>query len=675
MRIRSLLIALACYATVSAWFHWDVLRAPATVLPQSTVVAEEMRKLDWGDASMVAATIGTVARRLLTTPTRIHDLGQCYPFPDSLSLGEPMFVDALVATIPFALTGSPIVAKNFVTVTAPILAGLTMFALILYWTGSPPAALLAGLLFGFAPSRLVDVAHPYVYGNAWTPLALLAAQRLFARRRWRDAALLAVALALQILESLYPALALAMIGGVYGTVLAVHHRRALPALLPKLAAVTLVLVLVATLAFRPYFVNQDTWGILQGRGSLLFLPSHFHFGMHGYLGTVLLVFAAIGLLGRVRRGAGIAFDPQIPLLVAGALVYWFVCWKITIPLVGPVESPYLFGLRDLPGLSAVRAVAAVSFSALPFVGAALAGLGLAAVLRPLGVVARPVLGAFVLALAVGEIFFFPRSGPYFASRLGVRPFEPSASLLALLDTLPDGPVLDFPPSRFVSVATHYVLLHGFHDRPTDACHSSFPSPMREEVMEMSARLPNSITALKLRTLGFRAIVVHKEFLGPERLARFQQWVEGDGRKGAGLRLIGEADGHLAYAFGPAPPTVGLDALTLAPAVLWHHTQTLATPGQAVKFVVANSSWQFYRHPDPIRLNVVVLAWLDDQGAVRASERLSVLLPIALLPGGKQIIPVTPGTPPPPGAYTVTLHLHDADGPVVGRQKVVVAAGA
>jgi hypothetical protein len=672
MRIRPFLLAIACYTAISAWFYWDVLRAPATVLPQLVGIPEKQEALGWADQQMVAATIASVARRLFTAPTHIHDLGQCYPFPDSLVLGEPMFVNALVAAVPYALTGSPIFAKNFVTVTAPILAGLAMFALILYWTNSVPAALVAGLLFGFEPGRLVDPGHPYIHGNAWTPLALLAAHRLFARQRWRDAALLATTLTLQMLESFYPALALAMVGCVYGTVLAIHHRRELPALLPKLVAVTLFVALVGVLAFRPYFANRETWGILQGRDSWLLLPADFHFGGLHYLGTVLLLLAAVALLERVRRGAGLVFDPRLPLLVAGVFIYWFVCWRITIPLVGGLESLYLLGLRDLPGVSAVRVVTAVS-SALPFVGACLAGFGLAILLRHRGSFTRATLGALVFALAAGEIFFFPRSGAAFGARLRVLAVAPSAPLLALLDTLPDGPVLDFPPSLHLPPTTHYLLLHGYHDRSTDACYSSFSSPVQDEVITLSSRLPDSIAALRLRTLGFRAIVVHTEFLAADRLERFTEWVEKDGRLAAGLHRIGEADGHVVYAFGPAPPTVGLDALTLPAIVFDRRVQTLTAPGQTIGFVIRNLARRPYRRPDPIRPDAVVLTWLDDQGVAHASERLTVLLPIVLAPGGKQILKIAPATLPPPGAYVVTLRLRDAEGPVVGRQRVVVTA--
>ncbi|HWP66220.1 MAG TPA: hypothetical protein VNO26_09930 [Candidatus Limnocylindria bacterium] len=673
MPLRALLLAFACYAAVSAWFHWDVLRAPTTVLPQLASANKDHDAIVWGDEQMVAATIAIVARRLLTAPSRLFDLGQCWPFPNSLSLGEPMFVNGLVGTVPYALTGDPILVKNFVVVSAPVLAALTMFALVFYWTGSTGAALVAGLLFGFEPARLTDVSHPYIHGNAWAPLALLAAHRLFARRRWRDAALLAVALALQMLESFYPALAFAMVGGVYGTALAVHHRRVLPALWPKLSAVAAFLVAVALFAFTPYLANREAWGILQGRGSLLMVPADFHYGGPAYLGTVLLALAAVGLCDRMRRGAGIVFDPRLPLLAGAAVIYWFVVWHINIPFVGTFPSLYLLGMRDLPGINAVRAVTAVR-SALPLVGACLAGFGVAAILRRCGPRTGAALTALFLVLAAGETFFWPASGSRFGVRLRGIPAKPSAALVALYERLPEGPVLDFPPSRYIPPTTHYVFLHGYHDRPTDACHSSFPSPMREEVYTMSAYLPHSIQALRLRTLGFRSIMVHTEYLEQDRLDAFERWAAGDGRRAAGLRRVGEADGHIAYVFD-SPPTTPAGFESLAPPdVVSKRAQALDVCGQPIGFVFQNSRHSFYRHPDPIRLSRVSLAWLDDLGVARATESRVALLPLALLPGGRQTVKIVPGTLPPPGGYTVVLRLGDDAGPVLARQRVVVADG-
>jgi hypothetical protein len=668
MHARSLLLALLCYGALSAFFYRDLVRAPGSVLPEHVGLTAREGPLHWGDEQMVAATIGIVARRLFTAPTRIHDLGQCWPFPDSLTLGEPMFVDGLVGAVPFALTHNPIVAKNFVTVTAPVIAGLCMFALILYWTGSTGAALVAGLLFGFEPARLSDVAHPFIHGNAWTPLVFLCTHRLFARRRWLDAALLAIALSLQMLESFYPALALALVGSVYGTALAVHHRRELPALLPKLAAVALFLALVARLALGPYLETRDVWGVLQGRGSFLHLPKEFYYGSVHYLGTVLLALAVVALLDRVRRGAGLVFDPRLPLLVGGAFVYWFVVWGIAIPLVGTVPSPYLLGLRHLPGINAVRVVTAVR-SALPFVGACLAGFGVAVLLRLCGQRAGRVVATLVFVLAAGEVFTLSRAGQL---RLRATPAKPDAGLLRLLNELPPGPVLDYPPSGYVGPSTHYVLLHGFHGRGTDACHSSFPNPMAEDVAAMSSRLPSARAALQLRTLGFRSIVVHTELLEPEMVERFVHWADGDGREFAGLRRLGEEDGHIAYVLEPGPPTVGFEALALRDVAPDRDAQVLDAADEAVAFTVRNMAPAFYRHPEPIQPDPVVLGWLVGERVVQ-SEDLRVLLPLALIPNQKQVVRVRPTVLPPPGDYTAVLRRRDAEGPIVSRRRVEIPA--
>jgi hypothetical protein len=344
-------------------------------------------------------------------------------------------------------------------------------------------------------------------------------------------------------------------------------------------------------------------------------------------------------------------------------------WHVSIPLVGVVASPYLLGLRQLPVINAVRAVTAVR-TALPFVGSCLAGLGLAALLRPWGPVARRTLGAVVLVAAIGEIFF-SRSGELFGFRFRARFAAPAPAFLALLDTLPPGPVLDYPPSKYPLPIAHYVFLHGFHDHPIDACYSSFPSPMGDEVYTMSAQLPNSLAALRLRTLGFRSIVVHGEHLGADLVEKFTRWAEHDGRY-AGLRRIGEADGHIAYAFRPAPPTDGFDALTLPRLATWPGVQTLDTSGVPLRFDLHNYHRRFYRHPDPIRPQPVVLTWRDEAGVERASDTRTTLLPLALIPDGTQRVKVVPAIVPPPGTYTVTMHRGDAQGPMLAALRVVIA---
>jgi len=68
---------------------------------------------------------------------------------------------------------------------------------------------------------------------------------------------------LQLLESFYQVLALALLGGVYGLFLLVRHRRALLALLPKLGAVAAASLAATWLVFGPYLAARAQWGVLQ----------------------------------------------------------------------------------------------------------------------------------------------------------------------------------------------------------------------------------------------------------------------------------------------------------------------------------------------------------------------------------------------------------------------------
>jgi hypothetical protein len=195
--------------------------------------------------------------------------------------------------------------------------------------------------------------------------------------------------------------------------------------------------------------------------------------------------------------------------------------------------------------------------------------------------------------------------------------------------------------------------------------------MSKEVYTMAARLPDSIEALRLRTLGFRSIVVHTELLRTDRLAEFQRWAKRDGRRYAGLRRLGEADGHVAYAFEPGPPTIGLDAL--ANAGTERRLQWLAGPDEAITFRVRNAARGFYRHPDPIRPDTVVISWREENGTMQTCAPQRALLPLALAPGGSQQMRVVPACLPPPGGYLATLHLGDENGPVLARRRVALLA--
>ena len=227
--IRSAVLATALYLAGALWSVRAILPAPASTLAHVPVFGEQLVPAD--DEYMVVWQETRNAHALLTAPGRLVDTGQCYPFARALTLGEHMLGEAVLGVIPYWATREPLFTHNAVATAMVWIAAVAMWVLVFYWTRSASAALVAGFLFGFYPTRIGDTGHPFVNGNQWTPLALLFAHRLFVRRRWIDAAGLACFTGLQTLESFYPLVAFAIIGGVYGLYLVTRNLRTLPSLL------------------------------------------------------------------------------------------------------------------------------------------------------------------------------------------------------------------------------------------------------------------------------------------------------------------------------------------------------------------------------------------------------------------------------------------------------------
>jgi hypothetical protein len=99
-------------------------------------------------------------------------------------------------------------------------------------------------------------------------------------------------------------------------------------------------------------------------------------------------------------------------------------------------------------------------------------------------------------------------------------------------------------------------------------------------------------------------------------------------------------------------------------------QVLNTCGRPIDFVIRNAALSFYRHPEPLRPDAVVLEWENDDKVTTRDPR-TVLLPLALTPGGRQTVKIVPSDLPPPGAYVVTLRRNEGSGQVLARQRVLL----
>ncbi len=512
------------------WALRPVLPDPTHLVPLRPATGR-MARVERTDQRYVVGTVVATARRILERPQEALAAGGCHPLPRPFTLGEHMLGTSLLAVLPWAALGDPAAAYNALLGMSWWLAALAMYALAFFWTRDAAAAFVAGLAFGLHPARLGDPAHPYLYTNAWAPLVLLFAHRLFARRRWRDALALALFGTLQLLESFYRVIGVALLVAPYGVYLLLRFRGAWRELRAKLLVVALAVGGAAAALFAPYLEARATWGILRGRSPAMLLPAEFLPRDEAWLGWTLLALALAGLADRALRARPRdGYDPRLVLTCAGLLVAWCSVWGIRVPLVGvTLPSPLLLLAGVVPGLDAVRALRYVWFE-LVLVASLLAAYGVVALSSRLPGTARRAAraacaGALVLETLVPAVaarsFEEPRLE---AHALGLDD-EQRALYARISRAGDDGAVLDLPLRYDLRGKLHdmsyYAFLRGYHGRPAAACYNSFTTPVQNEVAALAARLPDPAALATLRAQGFRWIVVHDELLAPgegERLA-------------------------------------------------------------------------------------------------------------------------------------------------------------
>jgi hypothetical protein len=674
---RPVLVAALLYLGVALWALRVIVPGPTRLLPYSRHLTGPALAIDHTDQRFVVASIMRTALAFTTLPWQLFETGECYPMHNAATLGEHMFGEALLGAVPARILHDPIATYNIVLLLTLWIPGLTMYALVREWTGSELAALTAGFLFAFEPGRIGDPVHPFVHGDLWFPLVFLFAHRLSERGRWRDALGLALALALQLLESFYMLFALALLGAVYGPYLLARTWRRLPVLLPRLAFVCAAVGGIALVLFQPYVRTRAAWGVLEGRGSLLlpaglFLPGQFY-----YPGTVTLVLAALGMLDRLRGARPVDdSDPRAALCLAGCFVFWTVVWGIWIPGVGFVNSPYHLMLRWIPGLSAVRAVPAAR-TGVYFVLAVLAGYGVLTLIERLGWRRRGAVGGVLLVLAAVEVFWSPAADwtlGHSPVELGALEGRPPAELLALLRTLPPGAVLDVPfPTSGVARnvgMSHDLLLAAYHRSPVAACYNSFFTPMFEDVAALAAALPDPNAVEALHALGFGSVVLHEEWTPVSLRAERRAALAATLRTGARLIPVEAAAQHVLYRIeSDAPVEASFAALRAAAAPA---DEVLVTaPVSEVEFRFENAAPGAYRHPDPIEPTPLRVRWYDGTGKLVAAGEARALLPIALGHGAAATRRIQLEIPAAPGHYEVSLAVAARPDLVVARRRVVV----
>ncbi len=652
---RGALLAAALYLGVALFANRSVLADPFTLLPTPTdfVEAEKPgRRLAYeADQRFVVSQVTRLARAFSSDPMTLTDIGLCAPLHHPHTLGEHMFAQGLVGALPYAATEDPLFTFNMVSVLTTWISLMCMYALAYYWTGSFAAAFIAGLLFGLHPQRLNNPAHLFGFGNGWSAIALLAAHRLFDRERWADAALLAAALCLQLLESFYPVLGLGIIGGTYGLWLSVRYARRIPRLFPKLASVAAVVGGFAWLVLGPYLDTQAAWGVLEGRQRMLVWPWQYLPGGTASLGWVAFVLALLSLLDRLR-GPRVQDDPRWPLLVAGILVLWCSVWAIPLPFGLRVKSPLLLLGPYIPGIDAVRALSALQYEVF-LVASIIAAFAVVAILERVPRRAHGGVAAVITAATLVQTFYPPAARATFTLTpdLTAFPMRPSEEELAALDRLPSGAVLDLPigfePAEKLRWMPKYLLAAAYYDRPTAACYNSFLSGLQSEVERRARELPSRAAARELSALGFGSLRIHRGDIG---------------RRGRLLAPLLFDDSYTEPIL--TTPDTALFRLhthrytqefaAIASATPPRARASVARPADDLVFRFGRSEAPTFRHPDPIEPSEVVVRWRTEDGALVSETHARTLLPPALASGRRTDRTIRVEAPAAAGRYRAEL---------------------
>ncbi len=638
-------LTVAWYLALALWCLRVVLPHPASTIGAPADLPPTWRQISLADQKIVVTMVADHERALFHAPGTLLDGPQCYPLRHALMLGQHELGEGLLGVVPYALTGDPMLTYNAVMLLAIALAGIAMHALIHAWTGDTAAAFVAGTLFAVHPSRIGDLVHLSAVGNYWTVASLLFLTRFFARPTWAAAGALGMTAGAQLLESIYPLLPHAIIFSAMSVWLAWRHRHELPRLAPKLALAAALVVAAAVAVLGPYLAFKATWGSLAGREHFLFPLRAFAPGGEAYSGSVATLLATVALADRFRRSHE-GFRPQLVLLAAGLLVAWAAVLAVPIPALG-VTIPSLFGVLAtiVPGLDAVRRGGSVVVG-WHLAVVALAGLGVAALLRGRARVVRAGVAAALAALALAEVLVPAVAHRTFGRTFGLVAYgiRPPEAVLALYDRMAPGAVLDVPyelgPGRFYRMAD-FALATAFHHHRAAACYNSFRVAIQEDVMSYAARVFTDAPAAEaLAALGIANVVYHVGV--PSRTG-----MTPPSPVPSHLAELGRAADQILYRITSTPAvTEAADAL-----------ETRIVPGSgSVQFELAfrNRGTTLFRHPDPIEPTALVVRWYGDGSTLLGEDRVALLLPTALPAGEELRRPLALRVAPPATARRLSI---------------------
>jgi len=551
-RQRGAILVLLAYGLLAVVMTWPVAAQLGTHLPG---IGDDLWTHQW--------TFWWVKQSVLEGHDPFYTRLLFHPYGVSLAFHNVAWLNIAV-WLPLQAAIGGFAAYSLVFIAFLALNGFVMYLLAHELTGSPPAAFIGGLVYGFWPYTLSHCDHPNLIVVCWIPLVLLYLHRTLEKGRRRDALLAALFLTLTGLTRWHLLIMGGVVVGLYVLYVlwskkSCRTRRTLGllmlvglvtgALLAPLAAPIVKAQLTRTYP-GDIFIDEQTWG--QTDVLSYVLPSRYHplwgdaaFRLYdnlivnkvfvAFLGYTTIALAVIGAAKNWRRArfwvlaaavyVALALGPQL---------------RINGQLYPQVPMPYrlvgdLFFVRILRKPDRFNV-----FLGLPV--AMLVSLGMAALLRrylPPGgwgglkgggrkSALAVVLVGLAAVLILGEYCpvpypTLPAVTPAWYSQLAQEPGH-----FAILDLPME--LLHFDKRYSFYQITHgKALVEGRVSRlPREAFTFIDSNPLLQGLRQANAMDPDLMDVSHqlhlLADADVRYIIFHRKFIAPEQLAACQDWL-------------------------------------------------------------------------------------------------------------------------------------------------------
>jgi len=500
------------YTVLSVVFTWPIATDPAALAPAHIDPPFTAWRLSW-----IAHQLGR--------PGNLFDGNIFWPDKRTLAYSDAVLLQGFLGTPLIDLGVPPMAVVNGLIVLALATSAFFAYVLAARLTGHRGAAVVAGLVFAFSSYRRVHLNHLELQWAQWMPLALWAWHRLLDTGRMRDGLLCTLAIALQVLSSLYYAMFLAIGLAIVAAVTLVGRRGRIagPALV-GLAAGAVVVAGIAVAYRIPYDYVRDRVGdrtveettrySAQPRDFLTVAP-----------GTLLYrnVLSTEGE-GETELFPGVtpvllAAAALVPPVTATALAYGATLGVSADLACGPNGFLYS-GLRDrIRSLKALRAPGRFGILVQLALGV-LASLGLARMARR-----WPRAGAGLITAACVLVMAEYATAPLDVQRLPVRP----SPVYAWLATEPKLVTLELPtppPQGLPYADPFYMYASTWHWQPLVNGYSGHYSRRYIDLVEVMPQLPEEPAIEELTRRGVQRILVHEGLFPPGRYPELIMKLEG-----------------------------------------------------------------------------------------------------------------------------------------------------